>query len=307
MPRRLGMSQRGRIHPSRMPQGASRCKAQGRFACLCLPASDFIACVAHAINPIASKNGRRHKMGDVCRKTGLVFFRYYKQGNVERESWITPEKFALKRRQHKKRSKKYVKNNRAKRLESARGYYYRNRELCNKRQVEWNRKNKDKVYANQRTWKKNNPERVRAMRKRQWQNLDKKKHNAKRRRYLKSRKAVDPLFKLVTNIRSMISTALAKKGYAKRSKTERILGCSFPKFKAHLEALFKEGMSWTNYGTWHIDHFIPLASASTEQEIVRLNHYTNLRPLWGEENLSKLAKMPTKEEMRRFRSIKRRL
>jgi hypothetical protein len=259
-----------------------------------------------ATNPIASKSGRRHKMGEVSPKTGLVFFRYYTQNGVERESWITQERFAIKREQHLKRAKRYVKKNRAKRLETTRSYYARNRKLCNKRQVEWARENKDQVNAAKRAWRANNPEKMRNERKLQWQKLDKKKHNAKRRQYLKSRKAVDPLFRLVTNIRSRISTALAKMGFAKRSKTEQIVGCSFSELKAHLEGLFKKGMNWDNYGTWHVDHFVPLASAATEEEVIRLNHYTNLRPLWGEENLSKLARMPSKEEMKQFRSMKRR-
>ena len=51
-------------------------------------------------------------------------------------------------------------------------------------------------------------------------------------------------------------------------------------FKDYLEKLFTDQMNWENYGIiWDIDHIIPISSAITEEDIIRLNHYTNLQPL----------------------------
>jgi hypothetical protein len=50
-------------------------------------------------------------------------------------------------------------------------------------------------------------------------------------------------------------------------------------------------MSWDNYGEWHIDHIIPLASADTEEEVLKLYHYTNLQPLWAIDNIRKGSKI----------------
>ena len=105
--------------------------------------------------------------------------------------------------------------------------------------------------------------------------------------HFKNRKSIDPLFKLSTNIRSMICDCFRRNGYTKNSKTYEIIGCSFEEFKNHLESKFESWMNWDNHGLyngelnhgWDIDHITPNSSAITEEDIVRLNHYTNLQPL----------------------------
>jgi len=59
----------------------------------------------------------------------------------------------------------------------------------------------------------------------------------------------------------------------------------------HIEQQFKDGMSWENHGEWHIDHIFPVGLASDEEMVYKLNHYTNLQPLWAKENLQKGAKI----------------
>jgi hypothetical protein len=69
------------------------------------------------------------------------------------------------------------------------------------------------------------------------------------------------------------------------------LGCSIPELKTYLESKFQEGMSWENWGIygWHIDHIIPLDAfnLTNREEFLKACHYTNLQPLWAEENLKK--------------------
>ena len=106
--------------------------------------------------------------------------------------------------------------------------------------------------------------------------------------YRKKRNQTDPLFKLKGLIRSRINDAMKSKGFKKFTKTHLILGCTYEALKAYLEAKFEPWMSWDNYGKykqgtanfgWDIDHIIPQSSAQTEDDVIRLNHYTNLQPL----------------------------
>ena len=90
-------------------------------------------------------------------------------------------------------------------------------------------------------------------------------------------------------IRSIISKSLRSGGYTKKSKSFEILGCEYEVFKKHIERQFTDGMNWDNYGIdgWHYDHIMPLSTAKSYEDIVRLNHYTNLQPLWAKDNMSK--------------------
>ena len=114
----------------------------------------------------------------------------------------------------------------------------------------------------------------------------------RRRAWFKERRK-DPVFKLITNLRSRTSFILKRKTLVKKSKLLEILGCSLPELKKHLEKQFKLGMNWDNNTLrgWHVDHIIPLASAKTREEVELLCHYTNLQPLWALENIIKSDKI----------------
>lgn len=119
------------------------------------------------------------------------------------------------------------------------------------------------------------------------------------KKYIKERTQTDPIFKMKANIRCLIRDSMKRQGYTKRSKTHKILGCDFDIFKKHIERQFTKGMTWENHGEWHYDHIIPMASAKTEEEVIKLNHYTNFQPLWAEDNLRKSDKIePTQIKLR---------
>lgn len=101
----------------------------------------------------------------------------------------------------------------------------------------------------------------------------------------------DPWNRFKHNVRSRLSKYLNIKNIRKNNTTFNIIGCTPEFLKEHLEIQFNNGMSWDNYGNWHIDHIIPLSLAKNEEEVYNLCRYTNLQPLWAEDNLKKSNKI----------------
>jgi hypothetical protein len=149
--------------------------------------------------------------------------------------------------------------------------YEKNKEKIKEQVKEYNINNKEKIKEYNKTYRKNNKEKI---------NINNK-----------NRKKINPLFKLMCNIRTRIRTSIIKKGYTKQSKTYQILGCSYEDFKQHIERQFTKGMTWENQGQWHLDHIYPVSLAKDEQELIRLNHYTNFQPMWALENIIKGKKI----------------
>ena len=104
--------------------------------------------------------------------------------------------------------------------------------------------------------------------------------------YDKHRKLTDSLYKLKCTLRSRINKAFKNKNYIK-GKTLELLGTDLQTAKLYLQNKFSDGMTWENHGKWHIDHVIPLASSDSQDEMIKLCHYTNLQPLWAVDNLKK--------------------
>ena len=118
-----------------------------------------------------------------------------------------------------------------------------------------------------------------------------KKYNAQ---YFPKRRKLDSVFKFRCVISGRIRRVMKKGRYKRTHRLAEILGCSLLFFKEYIEAQFTSGMSWDNHGKWHYDHIIPVSSAKTKEEIIRLNHYTNFQPLWESDNKQKGAKkIPT--------------
>lgn len=122
--------------------------------------------------------------------------------------------------------------------------------------------------------------------------------------YMKNKKLENDLFRISCNLRSTVAERIKRKGYNKKSKTYKILGCSFEYLMSYLENMFLEGMSWDNWGKWHIDHIVPLCSANTEEELITLCNYKNLQPLWSSDNFSKSGTYKEEDKIKMLNTIK---
>jgi hypothetical protein len=168
--------------------------------------------------------------------------------------------------------------------------FYSKNNLCKvchlKQKQEW-RKNNPELYKIQTKNYYERTKNVQNKKKKVWIQNNREKYNS----YWTKRKSEDPEFKLLSGIRSRISTYLKKQNITKKNKTFEIVGCDPEFLKEHLEKQFVSGMTWENRNEWHIDHIIPLSSAQTEEELYKLCHYTNLQPLWAEDNIKKSNKI----------------
>ena len=121
---------------------------------------------------------------------------------------------------------------------------------------------------------------------------NKKQVNKQTSDYKVARCKVDPVFKLERNLRCRLWHALKNQKADKKYRTKQLTGCELPFLKGYLEAKFTEGMSWENHGEWHLDHIKPCCSfdLKDDEEQKKCFHYTNLQPLWAQDNLSKGGK-----------------
>jgi len=123
--------------------------------------------------------------------------------------------------------------------------------------------------------------------KKQWYLDNKESIKESQKQYQRNRRQTDPLYKLKYTVRCRICTFIKRAKLKKTSKTVDMLGCTWEQCREHLEKQFEDGMTWDNHGDWHIDHIIPLASATTKEQIIKLCHYSNLQPLWAIDNMIK--------------------
>lgn len=190
----------------------------------------------------------------------------------------------------KKYRKTYAENNKDKLAAQGREYRQRNKERINQRSRERRAETNKKLTKQVKVGRPL----------RQDDTVDSKVLHKRNyfRSYNNKRRSQDPFYKVQCNMRTLGNRVVKLLSLGKKpAKTEQWQGCTADKLKAHLESLFQEGMTWENYGRhgWHIDHIRPVSSFKPE-EWEQINHYTNLQPLWAEDNLSKSNKYEQKEE-----------
>lgn len=182
---------------------------------------------------------------------------------------------------NKQRKKKYQEDNKEKIKENKKDYWENNKEKLQKSK---------KNYENKTNFSKkhydNNREKIKEYKKEYYKNNREKIKEYNKNRH-KEQLNNNPMFKLKKNIRTLIGDAFRKNSHRKSSKTIEILGCSFEEFKIYIESKFESWMTWENKGLyngelnfgWDLDHIIPISTAKTKEDVIRLSHFTNFQPL----------------------------
>jgi hypothetical protein len=151
-------------------------------------------------------------------------------------------------------------------------------------------KNKERLDEYYKEWSKNKKDHRKEYLK-QYREKNKEKIKEVKRNYQKHKRHTDPIYKLISNFRTAIYTVLKENKLDKYSNYFNMVGYSALELKEHLEKRFTNGMSWDNYGEWHIDHIKPISSfifeTTEDDEFKQCWSLENLQPMWGIENIKK--------------------
>ena len=155
-------------------------------------------------------------------------------------------------------------------------------------------KNKERLYNNHKEWYEENKDKWNEYIK-EYREKNKDKIREIKRNYERTRKANDPIYKLINNFRTAIYQVLKENQVQKNGHYFDILKYSPENLIEHLENKFKDNMTWDNYGEWHVDHIKPISSFKIteigDKEFMSCWSLENLQPLWGEENIRKSNKL----------------
>lgn len=126
-------------------------------------------------------------------------------------------------------------------------------------------------------------------RKRESQKKYRDNHRQQINQYVRERKKADPVFKLECQARNTVYQSFARTGNVKPNRCEDVTGLSIDGLCTYLVGTYKDnyGVEWDGNEPVHIDHIVPLATAKTEEDVIRLCHYTNLQLLTAKDNLKK--------------------
>ena len=206
---------------------------------------------AHKARVLAAGKARYHKTKEQQRARAAQYYDAHK----EKKSAYS----ALRYQEHKQKYKQRI-----------RAYYEKNREAYS-----LDRKLNPEEYSREgKERRAKNRERINAV------------SRANRRR----RREKDKAYAVSVNLRRRLSKYV-RRGRGTSIRRLRLCGCAVTELRQHLEKQFQPGMTWENYGQWHVDHIRPCASYDLTQEaqVLECFRFTNLQPLWAADNIRKGA------------------
>jgi hypothetical protein len=158
----------------------------------------------------------------------------------------------------------------------------------------WRDKNKERLYFNHKKWYEENKEKWNQYIK-EYREKNIEKIREVKRNYERHRKSTDPIYKLINNFRTAIYQVLKENNVQKNGHYFEVLQYTPDELIHHLENQFNDGMTWDNYGDWHVDHILPISIHNIQEigddEFMKCWSLNNLQPMWGHENIKKSNKI----------------
>ena len=238
--------------------------------------------VLRAVKVVGVLDEGRHKFRNLLRTTAAdrnekqrqIVLAAEREEKKKQRALLAP----IKREKSNKRALEYYHSNKTRFLQrmrdTSKARYNKlksDKEFVAKRKqyhLKWNEENKEYKADYQRKWIAQNPA----------------KYKAAQRRIRQT-----PKYKMISNLRRRLRDIVKGRKYYSIGSAINFVGCTSDELRAHIEAQWIEGMTWDNYGEWHVDHILPCAAFDlTDKELVKICfHYSNLQPLWAEDNLLK--------------------
>jgi len=165
--------------------------------------------------------------------------------------------------------------------------------------AEWKAGNQERVRAKGREksakQRRESPERCREYQRASYarrRSVDPEQFRVRGRKAM-AKKRSTPNGKLENSVRSAIGRVLKSRKGGRR--WESLVGYTIDALRKHLETHFLSGMTWENYGEWHVDHIVPVSAFNFEcpedLDFIRCWALSNLQPLWASDNLRKNNKL----------------
>lgn len=219
--------------------------------------------------------GKQHYRGQ-CNSCRCEYQKEYNAKNKDKIS----TKNKMYRQKNKDKLREYSKKFYQEHKEEIKEYKKKNEEHYKKWRKEYREKNKEYIKEYMKKYRLENKNRI----------------SKQTNEYRQKRKREDILFYFKIKTRQMLLNSFKRRKNKKPQHTEQILGCTIEYFVKHLLQTFKNnyGYEWNENEPVHIDHIKPLKLATTEEDVIKLCHYTNLQLLKAKDNLQKSCKYEVK-------------
>lgn len=247
---------------------------------------------------ISKESSYFSKKSNWCKDCNKEYSKNYYMMNKEKFSENSKEYYINNSEKIKLKSKEYRDQNPGINKEYFKEYYLENKYNLLEYKKEHYNNNKDKYLEKSKRYREDNPEKYSEYL-REWRDDNSEyskeylkvwwtSNSHRRKKYWINIRNNRPHY---IAWRSCLQSSIQRIGGTKELSTIELLRYSSHDIKSHMESLFKEGMSWDNWGEWHIDHKYPISKFSKDTPMYIVNSLDNLQPLWACDNLSKSNKI----------------